>query len=118
MLTLFFYLLAALGEIGGCFTFWMWWRLGRSVWWLMSGMAALTLFARALAQVESGPAGRAFTAHGGVYITASLGWLRLVKGVEPVRWDVLRAVLCLLGTANILFGPHSSAEGLVEELHL
>ena len=118
MQTLFFYLLAALGEIGGCFTFWMWWRLGRSVWWLMPGTVALALFAWALAQVDSGAAGRAFAAYGGVYITASLGWLRLVEGVQPDRWDVLGAVLCLLGAAIILFGPHSSAEGLVEELHL
>lgn len=107
MSTLFFYVIAALGEIGGCFAFWMWWRLGRSVLWLAPGLAALALFAWALAQVESPVAGRAFAAYGGVYITASLGWLWAVEGVQPDRWDVLGAGLCLLGAAVILLAPRS-----------
>ena len=98
----FFYVVAALGEIGGCFAFWMWWRLGRSPLWLAPGMVALALFAWALAQVESPVAGRAFAAYGGVYITASLGWLWAVEGVRPDRWDLLGAFLCLLGAAVIL----------------
>lgn len=105
MNTPFFYVVAALGEIGGCFAFWMWWRLDRSALWLAPGMAALALFAWALAQVESPVAGRAFAAYGGVYITASLGWLWAVEGVRPDRWDMLGAALCLLGAAVILLAP-------------
>ena len=105
MRTLFFYIVAALAEIGGCFTFWMWWRLGHSAWWLAPGLAALALFAWALAQVESTMAGRAFAAYGGIYITAALGWLWVVEGVRPDRWDVLGVALCLLGAAVILFAP-------------
>ena len=108
MRTLLFYLVAALGEIGGCFTFWMWWRLGRSPWWLAPGMVALALFAWALANVESAVAGRVFAAYGGIYITASLGWLWLVEDVQPDRWDVAGVMLCLLGSAVILYGPRSA----------
>lgn len=105
MRTPLFYVIAALGETAGCFAFWAWWRLGRSALWLAPGMAALAVFAWALAQVESPVAGRAFAAYGGVYITASLGWLWVVEGVRPDRWDVVGAALCLLGAAVILLAP-------------
>ena len=108
MRTSLFYAVAAVAEIGGCFAFWAWWRLGRSALWLAPGVVALALFAWALAQVESPVAGRAFAAYGGVYITASLGWLWAVEGVRPDRWDVLGAALCLLGAAVILMAPRSA----------
>ena len=38
--TLGLYALAALAEIAGCFAFWAWLRLGRSVLWLVPGIAA------------------------------------------------------------------------------
>lgn len=109
MTTAFFYIVAALGEVGGGFAFWRWWRMGCSVGWLAPGLGALALFAWALAQVESPIAGRAFAAYGGVYTTASLGWLWVVEGVRPDRWDVLGATLCLLGAAVILLGPRPVA---------
>jgi small multidrug resistance family-3 protein len=99
------YLVAALAEIAGCFAFWAWWRLGRSALWLAPGLAALALFAWALAQVESPVAGRAYAAYGGVYIAASLGWLWAVEGVRPDRWDLLGAGLCLVGAAVVLLAP-------------
>ena len=99
------YILAALAEIAGCFAFWAWLRLGYSAWWVGPGMASLALFAWALTLVESPAAGRAFAAYGGVYITASLGWLWAVEGVRPDRWDAAGAALCLAGAAVIIFAP-------------
>ena len=39
------YIAAALAEIAGCFAFWAWLRLDKSVWWIAPGMASLALFA-------------------------------------------------------------------------
>lgn len=102
------YILAAFAEIGGCFAFWAWLRLGRSPLWLMPGTASLALFAWALTRVDADFAGRAYAAYGGVYILASLGWLWAVEGAHPDRWDALGAALCLLGAAVILFGPRGA----------
>jgi small multidrug resistance family-3 protein len=33
-----FYLAAAIAEIGGCFAFWAWLRLGKSVYWIFPGI--------------------------------------------------------------------------------
>ncbi len=96
---------AALCEIAGCFAFWGWMRLGKPFWWLVPGMALLALFAWLLTLVESSAAGRAFAAYGGVYIAASLGWLWLVEGVRPDRWDLAGGAVCLAGAAIILAAP-------------
>ena len=76
-----------------------------SAWWLLPGVLALVLFAYLLARIEADAAGRAFAAYGGVYITASLGWLWLVEDTQPDRWDLLGALICLGGATVILFAP-------------
>lgn len=63
-------------------------------------VTALGEIAWALAQVDSLVAGRGFAAYGGVYITASLGWLWVIESVRPDAWDALGVGLCLLGAAS------------------
>ena len=99
------YALAALAEIGGCFAFWAWWKLDRSVWLLLPGMASLAIFAWLLTQVDTSAAGRAFAAYGGIYIAASLLWLWLAEGVRPDRFDLIGVVLALSGAVVILAAP-------------
>ncbi|RUT25507.1 YnfA family protein [Asaia sp. W19] len=108
MLVLAFYIAAGFAEIAGCFAFWSCLRLGRSALWLIPGLMSLTLFALILTRIESDSAGRAFAAYGGVYITASLIWMRLVEGRSPDRWDMIGALICLAGAALILWGPRST----------
>lgn len=96
--------LAALLEIAGCFAFWMWLRLGKSIAWLAPGLACLMLFAIVLTRVEAQFAGRAYAAYGGVYIVTSLLWLAAVERTRPELSDLLGATLCLAGAAIILFG--------------
>jgi small multidrug resistance family-3 protein len=99
-----FYVAAAVVEIGGCFAFWAWLRLGKSVYWILPGIMSLMIFAVLLTRVESTFAGRAFAAYGGVYIAASLLWLWLIEGQRPDKWDIVGASICLVGVAVILFG--------------
>lgn len=102
------YIGAALAEIAGCFAFWAWLRMDKSPLWLVPGMLSLALFAYFLTLVESDAAGRAYAAYGGVYIAASILWLWVVEGSRPDRWDVTGAVICIVGSAIILFGPRSA----------
>jgi small multidrug resistance family-3 protein len=104
-LTVLVYGGAALAEIAGCFSFWAWLRLGKSALWLGPGMLALAAFAYLLTLVESEAAGRAYAAYGGVYIAASIAWIWIVEGARPDRWDIIGAIVCLVGAAIILFGP-------------
>lgn len=104
-MTLIIYPLAALAEIAGCFAFWAWLKLDRSVLWLVPGLLSLAAFAWLLTFVPSEAAGRAYAAYGGVYIAASLGWLLLIEGQRPDRFDLMGAAICLIGAAVILL-PH------------
>ena len=101
------YVLAALAEIAGCFSFWAWLKLGKTGWILLPGMVALAAFAWLLTLVPTEAAGRAYAAYGGIYIAASLFWLWGVEGQTPDRWDIAGGIDCLAGTAIILFGPRA-----------
>lgn len=107
-MTVLVYIGAALAEIGGCFAFWAWLRMGRSVWWLGPGVASLCLFAWLLTLVEADHAGRAYAAYGAIYIMAAVLWLWAMEGVRPDRWDMIGMAICLIGGAVILWGPRSA----------
>ena len=101
----FIYALAALAEIAGCFAFWAWLRMDKSVWFLLPGVASLILFAVLLTFIDTEAAGRAYAAYGGIYIIASLLWLRMAENYMPDRWDIAGGLVTLAGAGIILLGP-------------
>ena len=105
LMTAFAYIGAALAEIAGCFAFWAWLRMDKSMWWIAPGMVALAIFAYLLTLVEAEYAGRTYAAYGGVYIVSAIAWLWLVEGAKPDRWDLLGTIVCLAGAGIILFAP-------------
>ncbi|ADO41271.1 YnfA family protein [Ketogulonicigenium vulgare] len=102
------YLAAAAAEILGCFAFWMWARLDRSVLWLAPGVVSLAVFAYLLTHAPADTAGRSFAVYGGVYIVASLLWMWIAEQTRPDQWDVLGGVICLIGAAIILWAPRAA----------
>ncbi len=109
MKTALIYAAAALAEIAGCYSFWLWQREGRSIWWLAPGFASLALFAWLLTLIDAAAAGRAYAAYGGIYIAASLLWLWQVERVRPDFWDLAGVAICLAGAAVIVLAPRSAA---------
>jgi small multidrug resistance family-3 protein len=107
-MTYLLYIAAAGTEIAGCFSFWAWWRLDRTVLWLVPGTLSLVIFAWLLALTPADAAGRTYAAYGGIYIAASLAWLWIAEGVRPDRWDMAGAVLCVCGASVILFAPRGA----------
>src|SRR4029453_11705926 len=102
MNTAIVYVLASLGEIAGCFSFWAWLRLGKSPLWLLPGMASPAFFAYLLTRIHNNTAGRAYAAYGSVYIVSSICWLWAIEGARPDRWDTLGACVALLGAGIIV----------------
>ncbi len=102
------YLGAAVLEIAGCFSFWLWLRQGLSSWLVLVGVISLAGFAWLLTLVETAAAGRAYAAYGGIYIMAALTWMFAVEGVRPDRWDLIGTGVCLIGAALILLGPRGA----------
>src|SRR3546814_126944 len=108
-MTAFAYIGAALAEIAGCFAFWAWLRLDKSVWWIVPGMASLALFAWLLTLVDAEHAGRTYAAYGGVYIVSALLWLWQIEGGTPVPRGLIRAAGFLGGAAQHLLGCRGGA---------
>lgn len=97
------FVVAAVFEIAGCYSFWMWYKLDKSIYWLIPGLASLALFAWLLSLVEASFAGRAYAAYGGIYIVMSLVWAVLIEKQLPNYWDGLGAALCVVGALIIFF---------------
>lgn len=108
MTTILIYVGAALAEIGGCFAFWAWARMEKSIFWLPFGVVALVIFAYFLSLTDSDAAGRAYAVYGGIYIVISLIWLWIIEGIRPDRWDLIGAAICLIGASIILFVPRAN----------
>tara|TARA_B110000211_G_C14092839_1_gene560264 strand:+ start:11620 stop:11946 length:327 start_codon:yes stop_codon:yes gene_type:complete len=102
------FIVAAVFEIAGCYTFWMWYKLDKSILWLIPGLLSLALFGWILSLVEASFAGRAYAAYGGIYIAMSLVWAAAVEKHPPSLWDGLGALLCLIGASVIFFNASAS----------
>lgn len=95
---------AAAAEIAGCYLVYAVWRLGWSWPWLAAAAILLGLFAALLALVDTGGAGRTFAVYGGVYVAASLVWLRLVEGTDLQTSDLIGGAVVLAGAGLIYLG--------------
>jgi small multidrug resistance family-3 protein len=97
------FVLTALAEIVGCYLPYLWLTQRRSVWLLVPAACSLAVFAWLLS-LHPTAAGRVYAAYGGVYITVAILWLWLIDSVRPTFWDVIGAVVCLLGMSIIILG--------------
>ena len=104
MKTLLLFAATAIAEILGCYLPHLWLRKGASPWLLLPAAASLALFVWLLS-LHPTASGRVYAAYGGVYVSVALAWLWWVDAVNPTRWDLLGAALCLLGMAVIMFSP-------------
>lgn len=99
--------LTALAEIAGCYLVFLWLKQGGSAWLIVPAAASLAVFAWLLT-LHPFAAGRVYAAYGGVYVVAALGWLWLVEGIAPDRWDAIGGAVTLVGMAIIYFGPRGT----------
>lgn len=99
------FLVAALAEIGGAWLVWQGVREHRGLVWIGAGVIALGLYGFVATLQPDPHFGRILAAYGGVFVAGSLAWGMVVDGYRPDRFDVLGAVLCLVGVAVIMYAP-------------
>ena len=102
------FLLAALAEIGGAWLVWQGVREHRGL--LFAGLGVLALGAYGfVATLQPDPHfGRILAAYGGVFVAGSLAWGMVVDRFRPDRFDVIGAVVCLVGVAIIMYAPRGA----------
>jgi small multidrug resistance family-3 protein len=99
---------AAVAEIGGAYLVWQAVREGRP-WWL-AALGGVALFAYGfVAAFQPDPNfGRILAAYGGVFVAGSLAWGVVFDGFRPDRFDLIGAVVCLLGVSVIMYAPRGA----------
>ena len=103
------FVLAAAAEIGGAWLVWQSVREGKDWWWAGLGVIALGLYGFVATLQPDAHFGRVLAAYGGVFIAGSLAWGMLVDGFRPDRWDIIGAVICIVGVGVIMFAPRTGA---------
>lgn len=99
------FLVAALAEIGGAWLVWQGVREHRGWIWIGAGVIALGLYGFVATLQPDANFGRILAAYGGVFVTGSLAWGMVVDGFRPDRYDVIGALVCLVGVGLIMYAP-------------
>ncbi|WP_408897446.1 YnfA family protein [Nocardioides sp. R1-1] len=101
------FVLAGLAEIGGAWLVWQGVREHRGWLWVGAGVLALGLYGFVATLQPDAHFGRILAAYGGVFVAGSLAWGMAFDGFRPDRYDVVGAVVCLVGVAVIMYAPRS-----------
>ncbi|MBB3086194.1 YnfA family protein [Geodermatophilus sabuli] len=101
------FVLAAVAEIGGAWLVWQGVRESRGWLWIGAGVIALGLYGFVATLQPDAQFGRILAAYGGVFIAGSLAWGMVADGFRPDRYDVVGALICLLGVAVIMYAPRT-----------
>jgi small multidrug resistance family-3 protein len=102
------FVLAALAEISGAWLVWQGVREHRGWLWVGAGVIALGAYGF-VATLQTDPHfGRILAAYGGVFVAGSLAWGVALDGFRPDHWDVVGAIICLVGVAVIMYMPRTA----------
>ncbi|ABL82307.1 MULTISPECIES: YnfA family protein [unclassified Nocardioides] len=106
--SLILFVAAALAEIGGAWLVWQGVREHRG--WVYAGLGVVALGSYGFVATLQPDAsfGRILAAYGGVFVAGSLAWGMVVDGFRPDRYDVIGAVVCLVGVGVIMYAPRDA----------
>lgn len=99
------FVLAAIAEIGGAWLVWQGVREQRGLLWMGAGVLALGIYGFVATLQPDAHFGRILAAYGGVFVAGSLVWGVLLDGFRPDRWDIIGALICLVGVGVIMYAP-------------
>jgi small multidrug resistance family-3 protein len=99
-----YFLAAGLCEIGGGYLVWLWLREGKSIWLAILGAGVLVLYG-VIPTLQPAHFGRVYAAYGGIFIILALLWGWKIDSVLPDTYNVIGAVLALLGVGVMMYWP-------------
>lgn len=102
------FVFAALAEIGGAWLVWQGIREHKGWLWIGAGVIFLGAYGFIATLQPDANFGRILAAYGGVFVAGSLLWGMAMDGFRPDRWDVVGALICLVGVAVIIYAPRST----------
>ncbi len=103
-LSISLFVIAGLCEIGGGYLVWLWLREGKPFAYAAAGAILLILYG-VIPPLQTAHFGRVYAAYGGMFIVLSLLWGWGADGTRPDRFDVVGAVICMIGMGVIMYMP-------------
>ncbi|MGA6990996.1 MAG: YnfA family protein [Nitrososphaeraceae archaeon] len=109
--SLFFFFIAGLCEIGGGYLVWLWLRDDMS--WVLGAIGGFVLFLYGIVPtLQPSYFHRIYVAYGGVFIVMALLWGMLFENVIPDFYDILGAIIAIVGIVIIFYVPRRGEESL------
>ena len=101
------FILAGLCEIGGGYLIWLWFIASQSpLFGLLGGILLISYGIVATFQVFP-TFSRVYAAYGGVFIVMSILWGYVFDKQTPDKYDVLGAIVCIIGVLIMLLPDRS-----------
>lgn len=100
------FILAGFCEIGGGYLVWLWFKEGKPVWYGLLGGLILIVYG-IVATLQPANFGRVYATYGGVFIVMSLLWGWKVDHFTPDRYDMIGAILALIGIFIMFYTPRN-----------
>lgn len=99
--------MAGLCEIGGGYLVWLWLR--ESMSWMLGVLGGFVLFAYGIVPTfQPSHFHRVYAAYGGIFIIMALIWGWIFQGIRPDMFDVIGAIMSLVGVMIIFYVPRKN----------
>ncbi|MDB5272738.1 MAG: rane protein ynfA [Chitinophagaceae bacterium] len=104
--TAFIFVIAGLCEIGGGYLVWLWLREDKPLWYGLTGGIILALYG-VIATLQTSDFAKVYATYGGVFIVMSLIWAYKMDNYSPTKFDIIGALIALLGVIIIYYSPRN-----------
>ncbi len=98
------FLLAGFCEIGGGYLVWLWIKEGKPLWIGILGGCILALYG-VVATLQTSNFAKVYATYGGFFIVLSLLWAYKFDKYVPTKYDIMGALIALLGVCIIYYSP-------------
>jgi small multidrug resistance family-3 protein len=114
--SIFFFLLAGLCEIGGGYLVWLWLRADMS--WILGAIGGFILFMYGIIPTfQPTYFHRIYATYGGIFIVMALLWGFVFEKEVPDIFDIVGAVVAIIGIIIIFYAPRRGEESLWSKQH-
>ncbi len=98
------FILAGIAEIGGGYLVWLWLKQGKPWWVGLLGGGILALYG-VIATLQTENFARVYATYGGFFIAMSILWAMKFDNFSPDKYDLIGALVALLGVCIIYYAP-------------
>lgn len=109
--TLLFFFIAGLCEIGGGYLMWLWLRDGMS--WMLGAFGGFVLFLYGVVPTfQPSHFHRIYAAYGGIFIVMAILWGWIFEGAAPDMFDVIGTATAVVGVIIIFYMPRKGEKAI------